>query len=57
MTSKQFRAAIKRLRMSQSQAAAYLRVTEGAVSLWVNGKRPVPGPVAVLLEQRAEGGK
>lgn len=53
MTNKQFREALKRQGMSQGQAAVFLRVTPGAVSLWANGKRPIPGPVAVLLEKGA----
>ena len=36
--------------MDQRQAAGWLRVTEGAVSRWVNGLRPIPGPVVVLIE-------
>ena len=28
--------------MTQRRLAAFLGVTEGAVSLWINGKRPVP---------------
>ena len=50
MTPSEFRAAIERMGMDQRQAAGWLRVTEGAVSRWVNGLRPIPGPVVVLIE-------
>jgi DNA-binding transcriptional regulator YiaG len=59
MTPTEFRQAIERLGMDQRQAAAWLRVTEGAVSRWAHGLRPIPGPVVVLvslaLEQLGEG--
>ena len=42
--------AIRKLGMDQRQAAAYLRVTEGAVSRWVSGARPIPGPISKLIE-------
>lgn len=50
MTSKQMRQALEDLGMDQRQAAGYLRVTEGAVSRWVNGERPIPGPICKLVE-------
>ena len=50
MTSKELREAIRSLGMTQVQMAAYLRVSEGAVSLWINGLRPIPGPVCKLVE-------
>jgi len=50
MTSKQLRRALESLGMDQRQAAAYLRVTEGAVSRWVNDERPIPGPICKLVE-------
>jgi DNA-binding transcriptional regulator YiaG len=50
MTSKELRQALKRLGMSQGQMAAYLGVTRSAVTHWAGGRRPVPGPVAKLVE-------
>lgn len=50
MTSKDLREAIKRLGMNQSQTAAYLRVSEGAVSRWLSDERPIPGPICKLVE-------
>ena len=50
MTSSQLRQALEDLGMDQRQAAGWLRVTEGAVSRWVHGLRPIPGPVVVLIE-------
>lgn len=35
--------------MTQRRLAGLLRVTEGAVSLWANGKRPVPVRVALRM--------
>jgi len=54
MTSKELRAALDDLEMDQRQAAGYLRVTEGAVSRWVNGERAIPGPIIKLLEMALE---
>ena len=36
--------------MDQRQFAAFLRVTEGAVSRWLSGGNPVPGTVVALVE-------
>ena len=55
MTSKELRAALKRLKMSQGQLAAYVGVTRGAVSHWAQGVRPVPGPVEKLIEIALQG--
>jgi DNA-binding transcriptional regulator YiaG len=50
MTSKELRAALRRLAMSQADAARYLGVSPGAVSLWMHGRREIPGPVVKLIE-------
>lgn len=50
VTSSEFLEAIRELEMDQRQMAGYLRVTEGAVSRWVHGERPIPGPIAKLIE-------
>jgi transcriptional regulator with XRE-family HTH domain len=34
---------------SQGELARRLEVTPGAVSRWLNGERPVPGPARVLM--------
>ena len=49
MTSSQFKAAIRARGMNQRDAAKALGVTEAAVSLWINGHRPVPGIAEVAL--------
>ena len=51
------KAALKRLEWTQARAAERLGVTQGAVSRWVSGERPIPGPVVRLLAhfQREEG--
>ena len=50
VTSEEFREAIEALEMPQSQAAAYLRVTQATVSRWASGARPVPGIAVKVLE-------
>jgi len=50
MTSNELRSALGELGMDQRQLAGYLRVTEGAVSRWVNGEREIPGPICKLVE-------
>lgn len=37
-------------RWSQSEFAKRLRVSVGAVSQWVNGKRAIPGPVWAYID-------
>jgi len=49
MTPKQFRTALKRLGLNQTQAAKRLGVTPRAVRFWVSGDRSIPEPVAILL--------
>lgn len=58
MTAKELRAAQEALQMTGEQLAAYLGVTGGAVSRWLSGKRPIPGPVAKLINMAVQqGGK
>ena len=49
MTPKQLRERIKALGWSQTQAAKALRLTDGAISRYLSGKRPIPGIVQVAL--------
>ena len=49
MTPDQFRTALNRLRLTQVEAAALLRVDKGTISRWACGSRSVPPPVAVAL--------
>jgi DNA-binding transcriptional regulator YiaG len=49
MTKHEFREAVERLEMNQSQAAGFLGVTQGSVSRWATGVNPIPGPVAKAL--------
>jgi DNA-directed RNA polymerase specialized sigma24 family protein len=51
---KQLLAVMKREGWSARETAKYLRVTEGAVSRWIHGKRAIPGPVEVALEARLQ---
>lgn len=50
MTPAQFRQALKRLGLSQSEAARRLYVAIPTVQRWVSGKRRIPGPVIACLE-------
>ncbi len=50
MSGAEFKAAIKARGLDQKRAAAALGVTEAAVSLWVNGLRPISGPVQLALQ-------
>jgi predicted transcriptional regulator len=50
MTPTELRQALDELEMDQSQAAGYLRVTQSAVSRWLTGARPIPGPITRLVE-------
>jgi len=43
------RSALKRLGWKQTQLARYLKVTDGAVSMWLSGQRPIPGPVELAV--------
>ncbi len=51
MTSKELGRALRQLGWTQSRLAQVLDVTEGAVSRWLSGKRPIPGPVAYAVKQ------
>ena len=50
MTATQFRKALNRLGVNQTQMAKALRVTPRTVRNWVAGNVEIPGPVEVLLE-------
>ena len=50
MTSQQFRALLKSLKLTQIEAATFLRVQPTTVNRWARGKRKVPGPVAAALD-------
>jgi len=49
MTPKQFRSALRRLGLNQTEGAKRLGVTPRAVRFWVAGDRAIPEPVAILL--------
>ena len=55
MNRKEMRAALKKLRWNQKELAQHLGVSEGAVSLWINGLRPIPVPVEKLIEIALQG--
>jgi transcriptional regulator with XRE-family HTH domain len=50
MTPRQLRAALKRLRLSQSEAARRLGVQQSTMYRWLAGERKIPGPVAAALK-------
>jgi transcriptional regulator with XRE-family HTH domain len=52
MKRKELRAALKELGWNQKNLAQYLGVSEGAVSMWVNGLRPIPGPVSLAVNAK-----
>lgn len=49
MTPADFRAALDRLELSQSEAARRLGVDPRTVRRWIAGDRRIPGPVVELL--------
>ena len=49
MTAKQFRTALRRLGLNQTEAAKRLGVTPRAVRFWIAADRKIPEPVAILL--------
>jgi transcriptional regulator with XRE-family HTH domain len=49
MTAAELRTAVGKLALSQAQLARLLDVTPRAMSTWLSGTRPVPGPVAAYL--------
>jgi hypothetical protein len=53
MTPDELRDEISKRGWDQRTTAEILGVTEAAVSLWVNGRRPIPGPVAAALRGTA----
>jgi predicted transcriptional regulator len=56
MTSKELSRALRQLGWTQARLAQVLDVTDGAVSRWLAGKRPIPGPVALAVRQILEEG-
>lgn len=54
---RELKAALSQMGMNQRELAEYLGVSEGAVSMWVNGLRPIPGPVALAVNAKARGAK
>ena len=50
MSPQQFRDALRRLRLSQVQAAKRLSVNERTVRRWVAGDSRIPESVALLLQ-------
>lgn len=50
MTSKTLRSALNKLGWHQRQMAQYLGVSDGAVSMWLNNHRLIPGPVALAVD-------
>jgi len=49
MSSDEFRSVLSKLGISQADISKLLGVTSRAVSLWLSGERPVPGPVEGYL--------
>lgn len=49
MTSKQFSAALDRLKLSQLGAARLFKANDRTARRWAIGERSVPEPVAILL--------
>lgn len=47
---------LDRLGWNQRELAEYLGVSEGAVSMWLSGKRPIPQPVAIAVQAKIEFG-
>ena len=50
MTTRQLRAALKRLGITQVEAARRLRVNPSTLRRWLAGSRRIPGPVAVVMD-------
>lgn len=50
MTATQFRAALKRLRLSQRRLARLVQVDVTTVNRWARGRGPIPESVRLLLE-------
>jgi len=56
MKRQELKAALKRLGWNQRELAQYLGVSEGAVSMWANGLRPIPGPVVLAVNAKIKFG-
>ena len=50
MTPRELRAVLKRLRLSQSEAARRLGVKQSTMYRWLAGERKIPGPVQAVLK-------
>ena len=50
MTPRRLRAALKRLKLSQSEAARRLGVKQSTMYRWLAGERKIPGPVVAALK-------
>lgn len=50
MTPRQLRTALKRLRLSQSEAARRLGVQQSTMYRWLAGERKIPGPVEAAIK-------
>ena len=50
MTAQRMAAILKRLKLTQREAARQLGTTEASVSRYLNGLRPIPGPVELHLK-------
>lgn len=57
MKRQELRAVLKTLGWNQKELAQYLGVSEGAVSMWINGLRPIPNPVAIAVNAKREATK
>lgn len=50
MTPRALRVALKRLRLSQSEAARRLGVQQSTIYRWLAGERKIPGPVIAAIK-------
>lgn len=53
MTAQRMATILRRLKLTQVEAARRLGTTEASVSRYVNGLQPIPGPVELHLKQWA----
>lgn len=51
MTKKEIAELMRLNSWTQAELARRVEVTEGAISLWLSGQRPVTGPARVLLRE------
>lgn len=49
MTAKQLKSALRRLGLSQSEAARRLGVEQSTMYRWLAGERSIPGPVQAAI--------